>query len=211
MNSNFRRVVAGIIILIAAAFAVRYVRSNRIQSTNSSETSSQSSASSSASSQSTSNKGKKTLIIYFSMSGTTKKAAEQIQSYTNGDIVRLYRAKPYPSGYDNYARAADRERRRNIHPAIRKNIPNLSKYQTIFIGFPTWWQRPPMIIHSLFDQYDFKGKTVVPFTTSMSTPMSASMPTMRQLTSQDGARIKNGFRYNDNDRALKASLNNLGY
>lgn len=62
------------------------------------------------------NNNNRTLIIYFSMSGTTKGAAEQIQRDTGADIVRLHRAKPYPKGYDNYARVADRERRHNIHP-----------------------------------------------------------------------------------------------
>lgn len=154
--------------------------------------------------------GNKTLIVYFSMSGNTKAAAEQIQRDTGADIVRLQRAKPYPKGYDNYARVADRERRHNIHPAIKHNLPDLSQYQTILVGFPTWWQRPPMVIHSLFDAYDFQGKTIIPFTTSMSTPMKASMPTMRRLAQKDGATIKNGFRYDDNNTQLRRFLRQNG-
>lgn len=150
------------------------------------------------------------LIIYFSMSGTTKGAAEQIQRDTGADIVRLQRAKPYPKGYDNYARVADRERRHNIHPAIKHNIPDLSQYDTVLIGFPTWWQRPPMVIHSLFDAYDFRGKTIIPFTTSMSTPMKASMPTMRRLAKADGATIRPGFRYDDNNAQLRRFLQKNG-
>lgn len=152
----------------------------------------------------------RTLIIYFSMSGTTKQAAEQIQRYTGADIVRLQRAQAYPKGYDNYARVADRERRNNIHPAIKRNIPDLRKYDTVLIGFPTWWQQPPMVIHSLFDSYDFAGKTIIPFTTSMSTPMRDSMPTMRQLGQADGATVKNGFRYEDNNGQLKHFLKKNG-
>jgi flavodoxin len=153
----------------------------------------------------------RTLIIYFSMTGNTKRAAKQIQKYTGADIVRLKRAKSYPKGYDNYARVADHERRHNIHPAIKRNIPDLSKYDTVFIGFPTWWQQPPMVIHTLFDDYSFQGKTIIPFTTSMSTPMSASMPTMTQLAQNDGATIKNGFRYDNNNKQLRRFLkqNNL--
>lgn len=155
-------------------------------------------------------KGDRTLIIYFSMSGTTKAAAEEIQQDTGADIVRLYRATPYPKGYDNYARVADRERRRGIHPAIKHNLPDLSQYDTILIGFPTWWSQPPMVIHSLFEAYDFSGKTIIPFTTSMSTPMKASMPYMRQLAKNDGAKIKNGFRYDDNDAQLRRFLKKDG-
>ena len=152
----------------------------------------------------------KTLIIYFSMSGNTKTAAEQIKQDTGADIVRLHRATPYPKGYDNYAQAADRERKNNIHPAIRHNIPDLSQYDTILIGFPTWWQQPPMVIHTLFDDYDFKGKTIIPFTTSMSTPMKASMPYMREMAQADGAAIKNGFRYDGNNRQLRRFLKRNG-
>lgn len=150
--------------------------------------------------------GAKTLIIYFSMSNTTKEAAEMIQQKTGADIVRLERKEAYPAGYDNYARVADNERRKKIHPAIKQNIPDLKQYQTILIGYPTWWQNPPMVIHTLFDKYNFKGKTIIPFTTSMSDPMSASMKTMRRLAKKDGAKIKTGFRYDDNERQLDAFL-----
>lgn len=152
----------------------------------------------------------KPLIIYFSMTGNTKTAAGQIQRDTGADIVRLHRATAYPSDYDRLTRVANRERKNNIHPAIRRNIPNLKQYNTVLIGFPTWWARPPMVIHTLFDDYNFSGKTIIPFTTSDSTPMSASMPTMRRLAKADHAKIKNGFRYDDNNRALRRFLQKNG-
>lgn len=154
--------------------------------------------------------GNKTLIIYFSMTGNTRRAAQQIQRDTGADIVQLQRAKPYPSDYDSLTRVANRERKRNIHPAIKHNIPNLKQYNTVLIGFPTWWARPPMVIHTLFDDYNFSGKTIIPFTTSDSTPMSASMPTMRQLGKADHAKVRNGFRYDDNNGALRRFLQKNG-
>ena len=157
-----------------------------------------------------SNNAGRTLIIYFSMTGTTKQAAQQIQRDTGADIVRLRRAQPYPSGYDRMARVANRERKQNIHPAIQRNIPDLSWYKTVLIGYPTWWAQPPMVIHTLFDDYNFSGKTIIPFTTSMSTPMRDSMPTMRQLARDDGASIRNGFRYDNNKAALRRFLKTNG-
>ena len=59
-----------------------------------------------------------------------------------------------------------------------------------------------MVIHTLFDKYNFKGKTIIPFTTSMSDPMK----TMRRLAKKDGAKIKDGFRYDDNEKQLDAFL-----
>lgn len=155
-------------------------------------------------------KNDKILIIYFSMSNTTKEAAEMIQEKTGADIVRLERKEAYPEGYDNYARVADNERKKKIHPAIKDNIPNLKQYKTVMIGYPTWWQRPPMVVYSLFDKYNFKKKTIIPFTTSMSDPMKASMNAMRKLAKKDGAQIKNGFRYDDNEVQLERFLRKNG-
>ena len=151
----------------------------------------------------------KSLVVYFSMSGQTQKAAQEIQRLTNSNIFRIQAANPYPSDYDGYARRGDNERRNNIHPAIQGTIPNWNRYSTVYVGFPTWWQQPPMIIHTLFDQYNFRGKIIVPFTTSMSTPMSASMPYMRQLAQPYNATVLNGFRYTGNNTALRSWLQNL--
>lgn len=153
----------------------------------------------------------KSLIIYFSQSGTTKTAAEKIKSATGADMIRLQPKKAYPADYDDYAKVAQRQLKRKIHPAIKTKIKHLDQYDTIYIGFPTWWHQPPMIIHSLFDKFDFSGKTIVPFTTSMSDPVSKSMPTMRRLAKADNAKITAGFRYDDNDKALTKFLskNNL--
>lgn len=201
MKRKLLVVIAGAIVLIAAVFSL-------IRMSNGDNQSSKNSTSQSTS-QSKSNS--KTLIIYFSLSGNTKKAAEQIKKDTGADIIRLQPKKAYPKGYDNYVPVAQRQLKQNIHPTIKTEIPNLSDYETVLIGFPTWWQQPPMIIHSLFEKFDFAGKTIVPFTTSMSTPISSSMSYMRKLAKDDNAKINNGFRYADNNQKLRQFLqkNNL--
>lgn len=144
------------------------------------------------------------------MTGHTKTAAQQIQQDTGADIVRLRPAKAYPTNSNQLSQVASHERKHNIHPAIKHNLPNLSKYNTVLIGFPTWSGRPPMIIHSLFDAYNFSGKTIIPFTTSSYTPMSSSMPTMRKLAKADHAKIRYGFRYDNNNDALQQFLQKNG-
>ncbi len=153
-------------------------------------------------------KNNKTLIVYFSLTGTTKDAAQYIKKETGADIIRLRPVKAY-GDYDSAARRGDRERRNNIHPALATNITNFSKYQTVLIGYPTWWSRPPMIIHTLFDKYDFSGKTVVPFTTSMSTPIGPSEKVIRQLAEKDGATFKDGIRYDNNKSQVRTWLRKL--
>lgn len=149
----------------------------------------------------------KSLIVYFSLSGTTKNAAEKIKAATGADMIRLQPKKAYPAGYDNYVKVAQRQLKRKIHPAIKTKIPQLDQYQTIYIGFPTWWHQPPMIVYSLFDKFNFSGKTIVPFTTSMSDPISKSMPYLRRLAKKEHATIISGFHYADNDQALRRFLN----
>lgn len=149
----------------------------------------------------------KSLVVYFSMSGKTQRAAEEIQRLTNSNIFRIQAADPYPTTYDGYAQRGDNERRNNIHPAIRGRITNWNKYKTIYLGFPTWWMQPPIIIHTLFDNYSFRGKTIVPFTTSMETPMSSSMPYIRKMAkSKNAKRVINGFRYDNNNAELISYL-----
>lgn len=151
--------------LVAVAVGLAACSNNSSNSNNSSQSTSSSKRSASKSSD--------TLIVYFSLSGTTKEAAEYIQKQTGATLVRLRPQKAY-GDYDSAASHGDRERRNNIHPALATKIPNFSKYKTVFIGYPTWWQRLPMLIHTMFDNYDFSGKTVIPFTTSMSTPLNPS-------------------------------------
>lgn len=190
--------------IFASLLLVACSRGNSSSSTNSSN-----STNSSKVSKATNNRNSKVLIVYFSLTGTTKDAAEYIQKQTGADMIRLKPAKAY-GDYDSAAKRGDRERRNNIHPALATKLPNLSKYNTILIGYPTWWQRPPMLIHTLFDNYNFKNKTIIPFTTSMSTPIGPSEKVIRQLATQDGAKFKNGIRYDNNKSEVNVWLNKLG-
>lgn len=151
-------------------------------------------------------KGSDSLVVYFSLTGNTKKAADQIHQYTGAKEVRIIPQKAYPNNYERDTQIARREKESNARPAIKNSLPNLKKYKTIYVGFPTWWTKPSMIIHTLFEQYNFKGKMIVSFTTSGETPISSSMPVMRSLAKQDRAQIINGFRYDKNNAALRSFL-----
>lgn len=148
----------------------------------------------------------KKLIIYFSLSNNTKKAAEKIQEITNADIIRLQPVTPYPKDYVDYVAVAQKEFENHVHPALKTEIPNLADYDTIYLGYPTWSGKVPMIFRTLFDNYDFTDKTIVPFTTSMSSSISESMPELRKIASKSN--VTRGIRYNNNDEELKAFLSN---
>ena len=67
-----------------------------------------------------------------------------------------------------------------------------------------------MLFWTLFEEYNFKGKTIIPFTTSMSTPIKDSQKYVRQLAEADGANFKNGLRYDDNQAQVRQWLTKLG-
>lgn len=141
------------------------------------------------------------LIIYFSLSGNTKRAAQKIQQLTGANIVQLEPQIPYPEGYSNYVPVAQNEFEQQIHPEIKTVIPNLDKYDTIYLGYPTWNGRVSMIFYSLFAKYDFSDKTIIPFTTTGGSSVEESMPYVKSLAAK--SRVVDGFRYNNNDVQLK--------
>lgn len=136
-----------------------------------------------------------TLILYFSVFGTTKTAANKLSNKIKAPVIEIIPEKPYPKNYDLTVKMAREQLNKQIHPKIKHNIKNINIYDTIYIGYPTWWQQPPLIIHSLFDEFDFDGKTIIPFTTSMSTPISESQPIINELAELNHAKVKTGFRY----------------
>lgn len=131
----------------------------------------------------------KSLIIYFSLSGKTQQVAKQLQQKTAADLYELQPAEPYPTNYDDIVVRGEKEKDQELRPAISGDLPDLSQYERIYVGYPNWWDRPPMIIHTLFTQADFTGKQVTPFVTSYSSPSSAIMAEMKKLIETAGGTL----------------------
>lgn len=136
---------------------------------------------------------KKALVLYFSVYGTAEKTAKEIAKQTGADIQEIVPAEPYDSNRDHYnalARRAKKEHDEDMRPAI-KNPIHIDDYDTIFIGYPMWWYTFPMIIYTLFDQLDFKGKTIVPFNTHMGSGDGGTYKTIKELEPE--ARVLEGL------------------
>ena len=111
----------------------------------------------------------KSLVLYFSVYGTAKAVAEEIARQTGADLMAIEPAVPYDSDRNHYnalAKLAKKEHDEDRRPAIRNAIP-VGEYDTFYTGYPMWWYTFPMILYTLFDQYDFSGKTIIPFNTHM--------------------------------------------
>jgi len=107
----------------------------------------------------------KNLVIYFSQMGNTEKFANLIHEQVGGDIKRIETTKAYPEVYDDLADAAKAEKDEDARPEYKNLNLNLDDYDNIFVGYPMWWYTLPMVMYKFFEDYDFSGKTIIPFNT----------------------------------------------
>ena len=100
------------------------------------------------------------------LTGNTGLVAGMIADATGGDLFSILTAEQYPDSYDDTIDVGQEEKRANARPELSSHIEDLDRYDTIFLGFPNWWGDMPMAVYSFLDEYDFSGKTIVPFVTS---------------------------------------------
>ena len=105
------------------------------------------------------------LIAYFSWSGNTKQLAGMIQEQTGGELFEIEPETPYTDDINELSGISLQEQRDNIRPALISVLEDISQYEVIFIGYPNWWNNMPMPVFTFLEEYDFSGKTVIPFTT----------------------------------------------
>ncbi len=127
--------------------------------------------------QETANAASDTLVLYFSRTGeqyvvgvidkgNTAIVAEMIAEQTGADMFEVLPADDhYPMTYEALTAVAKQEQNENARPEYSGTLPDLSKYSTIFIGSPVWWGDWPMIMYTVFENNDFSGKTLIPFST----------------------------------------------
>lgn len=116
--------------------------------------------------------------------GSTQLVAQLIQKQTHGDLFRIETVPPYPRQHDALLRVAEKEQQTNARPSLKTPLPDLSDYDTIYVGYPIWWYTMPMAIYSLFEQNDFAGKTVIPFTTHGGSRLADSLRQIARIQPQ---------------------------
>ena len=107
--------------------------------------------------------GGKVLIAYFSWGGNTRGIAQEIQSQTGADIFEISPVKPYSTDYNTVLMEAQEDQHNQARPELSDHVENMDDYDTILLGYPNWWASIPMPIASFLEEYDFSGKTIVPF------------------------------------------------
>jgi flavodoxin len=109
---------------------------------------------------------KKVLIVYLSRTGNTKAIAEIIRQKVGGTMVALELETPYLADYNATVRQVARENETGFLPPLKTRIDRIEQYDYVFLGFPTWGMQLPPPVKSFLNQYDLRGKTVIPFNTN---------------------------------------------
>ena len=117
------------------------------------------------------------LIAYFSHTGNTEEAAQKIAEYTGGDLTEIQRAEEY----ENLNEEAEAEILDGVHPDITVSVENIADYDTVFVGYPIWWDEAPTMIATFLADNDFSGKMIIPFCTSSSDDIDNSLHIFSEL------------------------------
>lgn len=106
------------------------------------------------------------LVVYFSYTNHTRYIANKISKELNCDILELKPTIPYSSDYQAVVDDENNSQSSTFFPEIENINIDLSKYNEIIIGFPTWWYRPAGVMRTFLKNNDFTNKTVIPFATN---------------------------------------------
>ena len=147
--------------------------------------------------------------------GSVQAVADMIQTETGGDLFSIQTEFDYPGNIGALIDYAAGEQEREERPVLTTHIENLDDYDVIFIGYPNWWYDMPMAMYTFFEEYDFAGKTIIPFNTHRGSRFSSTISTIQELE-PEATVIEDGFTFPGDDAADAAEdvaewLNNLQF
>lgn len=124
------------------------------------------------------------LILYFSRTGHTRTVARMIHERVGGDLVELQTVSPYPQDYQELLDVSRREHEQQARPAISTQVPHWEDYETIFVGFPSWWGTLPMPFSTFFEQHAAGTRRLALFCTHGGSGLGNSRKDIRRLCPQ---------------------------
>lgn len=131
--------------------------------------------------------GASRVVVDGEVLGNNQYIARLIQQETGGDLFRIETVQEYPGSHDPLLEFAYNERAEDARPELAAQIENLDSYDVIFLGYPNWNSDLPMPLYTFLEEYDFSGKTIIPFTTHGGSGFSRTIQTIQQL--QPGADV----------------------
>ena len=140
----------------------------------------------------------KVLVAYFSVGGTTAKAAKELAAVEGADLFEIRPETPYVPPDLDYTNRQSRTTLEMTDPGCRPatvgELEDMAQYDVVFVGFPIWWGREPSIVDTFLEAYSFTGKRLVPFCTSGGNDTAAAAKRIRELLGEgvcvdDGKRL----------------------
>ncbi len=130
----------------------------------------------------------KTLVVYYSATGTTRGVAETLAKVTGGDLFEIEPVEPYTEDDLNWSNNESRVSREHDDESLRDvelvstSVENWDSYDTVYIGYPIWWGIAAWPVNNFVKANDFTGKTVIPFCTAASSEIGDSGNLLEELT-----------------------------
>lgn len=130
----------------------------------------------------------KSLIIYFSRSGSTELLASKIEQKTHADILEIVVKNPYAGNYGKTLSRANSERDNQDYPELNMQVPDLKQYQTIYLGYPIWAMTVPHPMVSFLNTYGGRliNKRIAPFMTEGGYGQGDSVQRIQQIIRDQG-------------------------
>lgn len=158
--------------------------------------------------------GKKVLVAYYSYSGNTAAVAKQIAAATGGTLFDIQTVQTYPEVYNQLTAQAKKEIADGYKPELKTKVTDMAQYDVVFVGSPNWWGTYAPAVASFLAQYDFTGKTVVPFFTHGGGGMQNCERDMKKQLF--GVNVAEGITFSGRsggapEKALAAWLGKLGF
>ena len=153
------------------------------------------------------------LVAYFSATGETARLAGTLARAAQADLYEIRPEHPYTAAdlnwHDNQSRSSVEMKDPACRPGIAGELPDLTRYDTVFVGFPIWWYVAPTIVNTFLESCDLTGRTVVPFATSGGSGMGGTNKAL--APSCTGARLLEGkvFRSNTSTDTLREWVKTL--
>lgn len=173
--------------------------------------------------------GRKVLVAYYSASGTTRAVAEKIADALDADLFEIEPESPYSDADLNYRNESSRVCREHetifggkangtataadvnkLPVALKGTAPDWSSYDTVFIGYPIWWGIAAWPADAFAAQNDFSGKTVIPFSTAISSGIGRSGELLKDLAGAKGTWLDGrGFKTRTTESDVRSWLSEI--
>lgn len=123
--------------------------------------------------------------------GNTEVVAGIIKEFTDADIFKIEQVNPYSKSYNECIQQARVDQNQNVRPELTDYPDNFDKYNTVYLGYPNYWNTMPMAVFTFLEHFDFSGKIIKPFCTHEGSGLGRSENDIKKLC--HGAKVENGL------------------